>query len=137
MIPYSPKERKVGGHRGAFLGHEGAQGAVSRPTHGIERIRPHADPPEAAQFGKGPRKISLTAHPYEHYDYPGGLSDPEEAQQEAEMRTQVGGVEHTLIEVEGNTMGLGVGNLVSLRKSRKTSTRSSRSGTKRISASSI
>jgi type VI secretion system secreted protein VgrG len=51
---------------------------------------------------------------FEDYDYPGALSLPEEAQLEAATRMQVDQVNHDIIEVEGNTMGLGVGNLVSL-----------------------
>jgi hypothetical protein len=98
-----------------FLGHEGAQGALSRPPHGAERLRPDANATETASVrsrdvgGSGDglriRALRLSRR----------AVSPEEAQQEAEVRTQVGGVDHTSIEVEGNTMGLGVGNLVSLR----------------------
>jgi type VI secretion system secreted protein VgrG len=72
--------------------------------------------PKQLQFGRDTSEDLVTAYPFEHYDYPGGLFDAEEAQQEAAVRTQVGSVANTLIEVEGNTMGLGVGDLVTLRK---------------------
>jgi uncharacterized protein involved in type VI secretion and phage assembly len=52
---------------------------------------------------------------YEHYDHPGGLSAPEEASREAKLRTQADRAENTIIEVQGKSVGLGVGDLVSLR----------------------
>ena len=51
---------------------------------------------------------------FEHYDHPGGLCEPDEAGNEARVRAQADHVEKNVIEVEGNTMGLGVGHLVTL-----------------------
>ena len=53
---------------------------------------------------------------FEDYDYPGGLSEQPAAEAEAAVRVESSHVANTLIEVEGNTMGLGVGNLVTLKK---------------------
>jgi type VI secretion system secreted protein VgrG len=53
---------------------------------------------------------------FEDYDYPGGLYEQADAEAEATVRVQGDHVTNTLIEVEGNTMGLGVGDLVKLRK---------------------
>jgi type VI secretion system secreted protein VgrG len=53
---------------------------------------------------------------FEDYDYPGGLSEKPDAEAEAQVRIEGDHVANTLIEVEGNTMGLGVGDLVKLRK---------------------
>jgi type VI secretion system secreted protein VgrG len=53
---------------------------------------------------------------FEDYDFPGGLSEKSEAEAEAAVRVEGDHVGNTLIEVEGNTMGLGVGNLVALKK---------------------
>jgi type VI secretion system secreted protein VgrG len=70
--------------------------------------------PPAVQFGKEPSTDSLPGSDFEDYDYPAGLSEEAEAKQEALIRMQVERVANTVIEVEGNTMGLGVGNLVKL-----------------------
>jgi type VI secretion system secreted protein VgrG len=64
-------------------------------------------------------KSSLAPQPgsdFEDYDYPGGLSEKADAETEAAVRLEGDHVGNTLIEVEGNTMGLGVGNLVTLKK---------------------
>jgi type VI secretion system secreted protein VgrG len=64
-------------------------------------------------------KSSLAPQPgadFEDYDYPGGLSEKPDAEAEATVRLEGDHVGNTLIEVEGNTMGLGVGNLVTLKK---------------------
>ena len=64
-------------------------------------------------------KPSLAVQPgadFEDYDYPGGLSEKPDAEAEAAVRIEGDHVANTLIEVEGNTMGLGVGDLVKLRK---------------------
>ena len=51
---------------------------------------------------------------FEQYDHPGGLCAPDEAGNEARVRAQADRVEKNVIEVDGNTMGLGVGHLVTL-----------------------
>ncbi len=64
--------------------------------------------------------ISLDPQPgttFEDYDYPGGLSQAAKAREESLVRAQTEHVGNTLIEVEGNTIGLGVGDLVALRRS--------------------
>jgi type VI secretion system secreted protein VgrG len=53
---------------------------------------------------------------FEDYDYPGGLYEKADAEAEAAVRMEGGHAVNTIIEVEGNTLGLGVGDLVSLRK---------------------
>ena len=52
----------------------------------------------------------------EDYDYPGALYEKADAEAEALVRREEAHVANTIIEVEGNTMGLGVGDLVKLRK---------------------
>jgi uncharacterized protein involved in type VI secretion and phage assembly len=64
-------------------------------------------------------KTSLAPQPgsdFEDYDYPGGLSEKPDADAEAMVRLEGDHVGNTLIEVDGNTMGLGLGNLVTLKK---------------------
>jgi type VI secretion system secreted protein VgrG len=72
--------------------------------------------PSAAQIE---HRISLEDQPgpdFEDYDYPGGLSEKPDAQAQAEILVEGDHVANTIIEVEGNTMGLGTGDLVKLRK---------------------
>ena len=68
------------------------------------------------QFGRATSEDLVTGYEFEHYDYPGGLFVPDEAEREARIRTEVRADDDTVVEVEGNTMGLGVGDLVSLRR---------------------
>jgi len=51
---------------------------------------------------------------FEVYDYPGGLSEELQARQDAMVRMLSDQVANTVIEVDGNTLGLGVGDLVQL-----------------------
>jgi type VI secretion system secreted protein VgrG len=51
---------------------------------------------------------------FERYDHSGGLCEPDEAAREAGLRAQADRVDSTVIEVQGNTMGLGLGHLVRL-----------------------
>jgi type VI secretion system secreted protein VgrG len=65
------------------------------------------------------QKLSLAPQPgadFEDYDYPGGLSEKTDAEASASVSVEGDHVANTIIEVEGNTMGLGTGNLVKLRK---------------------
>jgi type VI secretion system secreted protein VgrG len=72
--------------------------------------------PAQLQFGKKPSQAAQPGEDFEDYDYPGGLSEEADATEESRLRMQADVVANTLIEVEGNTLGLGVGNLVKLRK---------------------
>jgi len=114
-VTYWPKERHVVGGEEHFWGmtvrkalYPGRHSVLSGydPT---ERRRKSPEIPEAPSVEHEPGSL------FEHYDYPGGLYDPAEAAQEATVRTQLGCASNTLVEVEGNTMGLGVGDVVSLR----------------------
>jgi type VI secretion system secreted protein VgrG len=67
------------------------------------------------QFGRATSEDLVVGYELEHYDYPGGLLVPDEAEREAKLRAEQRAVDSTVVEVEGNTMGLGVGDLVSLR----------------------
>jgi type VI secretion system secreted protein VgrG len=65
------------------------------------------------------QKTSLEPQPgphFEDYDNPGGLSEQPDAEAEAAVRVEGGHVANTLIKVEGNTLGLGTGDLVTLRR---------------------
>jgi type VI secretion system secreted protein VgrG len=73
--------------------------------------------PKQLQFGHATSEDLATGYEFEHYDYPGGLFVPDEAEREARLRTEERATDNTVVEVEGNTMGLGVGDLVSLRPS--------------------
>jgi type VI secretion system secreted protein VgrG len=73
--------------------------------------------PTQVLFGKKPSTASQPGTDFEDYDYPGGLSIAAEAKEEALIREETDSIGNTHIEVEGNTMGLGVGDLVKLIKS--------------------
>ena len=72
--------------------------------------------PAQLQYGKKPSQAAQPGADFEDYDYPGGLSEEPDATEESLLRLQADVVANTMIEVEGNTMGLGVGDLVTLRK---------------------
>jgi type VI secretion system secreted protein VgrG len=73
--------------------------------------------PTQVLFGKKPSTASQPGTDFEDYDYPGGLSIAAEAKEEALIREETDSIGNTRIEVQGNTMGLGVGDLVKLIKS--------------------
>ncbi len=114
-ILYTAKERRVAGSEEHLWGMKVRRGLHPGRHTVLSGYDPTAPRPRQLRFGQGTSEDLVTGYPFEHYDYPGGLCDPGEAQQEATVRSQVGRVDNTVIEVEGNTMGLGLGNLVSLR----------------------
>ena len=114
-ILYTAKERRVAGSEEHFWGLVVRRGLYPGRHTVLSAYDPTQMRPRLPRFGRDTSEDLLTGHEFEHYDYPGGLSKPEEAQQEATARTRVARVVHIGIDVEGNTMGLGLGNLVSLR----------------------
>jgi type VI secretion system secreted protein VgrG len=91
-----------------------------RPSEPQVEAKKSARPQSGQQSGSsadgGEPPTGLLAAKYEDYDYPGGLSDQPPAEEEAQVRMQTDLAANTVIEVEGNTMGLGLGDLVTLRK---------------------
>ena len=114
-ILYTPKDRKVAGAEEQFWDMR-VRTSLYPGKHTVlccydpTRLRPK--PP---QFGEEPSAEPAPGAQFENYDNPGGLFAHKDAHQEALVRTQAARVAHTTIEVEGNTMGVGVGGLVSLR----------------------
>jgi type VI secretion system secreted protein VgrG len=115
LVPYFPKERRAAGMEEHFwslrLQRSLSPGRYSilagyDPT-ALRRKQPYWGDQGSGESAPGPQ--------FEFYDYPGGLSDPDEASQEAVLRAQTAAVAGSIIEVEGNTLGLGAGHLVSLR----------------------
>jgi type VI secretion system secreted protein VgrG len=53
---------------------------------------------------------------FEDYDYPGGLSEEPDAEAWGQVSLDAAHVANTMVTVEGNTMGLGAGDLVKLRR---------------------
>ena len=115
-INYLPKARKqildeehfwslrVAGslYAGRFTVVRGYDYSKARPSATLVEVKTSSAPQPGSDF--------------EDYDYPGGLSEKPDAEAEASVRLEGDHVGNTLIEVEGNTMGLGVGNLVTLKK---------------------
>src|SRR6202142_3774591 len=112
---YSPKERKVAGAEEHFWRMEVHKSLYPGRHTILTGYDPTELPRKQPQFGEEPSAEPAPGAQFENYDHPGGLFAAKEAQQEALVRTQAAKVHHTTIEVEGNTMGVGVGNLVSLR----------------------
>jgi len=114
-VLYTPKERQVAGMEEHFWGMTVRKGLYP----GRHTVLSGYDPTELRRkqpvFGQEPSVEEAPGEKFEHYDYPGGLYDPAEAGNEATMLMQSDRVERTIIEVQANTMGLGVGDLVSLR----------------------
>ena len=114
-ILYTPEERRIAGSEEHFWGMKVRRALYPGRHTVLSGYDPTAMRPKQPQFGRATSEALVTGYPFEHYDYPGGLSPLNEAEREALLRTQAGRVSHTTIEVDGNTMGLGLGNLVSLR----------------------
>ena len=116
-VLYTPKEREAAGVEEHFWGMTVRKGLYP----GRHTVLSGYDPTELRRkqpvFGEEASTDEAPGAQFEHYDYPGGLFDPAEASNEAVVRMQANRVERTLIEVQGNTMGLGVGDLVTLRPS--------------------
>ena len=114
-VLYTPKERQAAGTEEHFWGMTVRQGLYP----GRHTVLSGYDPTELRRkqpvFGEEPSADEAPGAKFEHYDYPGGLYNPAEAGNEATLLMQSDRVERTLIEVQGNTAGLGVGDLVSLR----------------------
>lgn len=81
---------------------------------GYDYTKPRA---RAGQIEKMNSSAGQPGSDFEDYDYPGGLYEKTDADAEAQVRLDGAHVANTIIEVEGNTMGLGVGDLLKLRKS--------------------
>lgn len=112
----TPKERKAVGSEEHFWSLK-ARRALYPGRHAVlAGYDPTKLRAKQLQFGRATSEQLVTAYPFEHYDYPGGLYPTDEAQVEADLRTEVCCADNTITQVEGNTLGLGVGHLVSLRK---------------------
>jgi type VI secretion system secreted protein VgrG len=115
-ILYLPRQRKQAREEEHFWSLSAA-GSLYPGKFSILRGYDYTKPrPRSAQLEQ---RISPLAQPggdFEDYDSPGGLSEKPDAEAEAMVRIEGDHVANTLIEVEGNTMGLGVGDLVKLRK---------------------
>jgi type VI secretion system secreted protein VgrG len=115
-VLYTPKERQAAGVEEHLWGMR----VRRRLAPGRHTVLSGYDPtvlrPKQIVVGEDASERSTPGAQFEHYDYPGGLFDPDEARQEAVIRRQLDFVESTIVEVEGNTMGLGTGDMVTLRK---------------------
>jgi type VI secretion system secreted protein VgrG len=114
-ILYTPEDQGIAGSEEHFWSMKVRRSLYPGRHTVLSGYDPTALRPKHQQFGRATSEDLVTAYPFEHYDYPDGLLDPEEAQQEADLRARAGCVDHATIEVDGNTVGLGLGHLVSLR----------------------
>ncbi|MBN2577275.1 MAG: type VI secretion system tip protein VgrG, partial [Deltaproteobacteria bacterium] len=118
-VLYAPKERQVAGAEEHFWEMQVRKGLYP----GRHTVLSGYDPTELRRkqpvFGEEASAEAAPGVQFEHYDYPGGLFAPAEARCEAMVRLQSDRVAGTFVEVRGNTTGLGVGALVTLRPSPK------------------
>jgi type VI secretion system secreted protein VgrG len=115
-ILYLPKQRKQAREEEHFWSLSAA-GSLYPGKYSVLRGYDHTQSrPKKPQIEDVPSGEDQPGAGYEDYDYPGGLLEKGEAENEARVRQEGDYVANTVIEVEGNTMGLGVGNLVKLRK---------------------
>jgi type VI secretion system secreted protein VgrG len=114
-ILYTAKERRVAGSDEHFWGMTVRRSLYPGRHAVVAGYDPTKIRPKQLQLGQAPSEEKAPGGQFEHYDHPGGLSDPEEARQEAIKRMKAARAYNTTIEVEGNTLGLGAGDLVSLR----------------------
>jgi type VI secretion system secreted protein VgrG len=115
-VLYLPKERKVAAAEEHFWGLTARKSLYPGRHTVLSGYDPTQLRPKQTQFGRDTSEDLVTAYPFEHYDYPGGLSNPDEAQREAALRTARRRATTLTVEAEGNTLGLGVGDLVSFRR---------------------
>jgi type VI secretion system secreted protein VgrG len=115
-VPLFPKERKQGDVGEHFWSLKVA-GSLFQGRYTVLRGYDYTQPrPKQTQFEEKSSSELEPGQKFEDYDYPGGLSASPDAKDEAEVRFQTDYVANTIIEVEGDTMGLGAGALVTLRK---------------------
>ena len=115
-VLYLPKQRKQAREEEHFWSLSAA-GSLYPGKFTVLRGYDYTKPrPSAVQLEEKPSLPPQPGPDFEDYDYPGGLSEKPDAEAEALVRVEGDHVANTIIEVEGNTMGLGVGDLVKLRK---------------------
>jgi type VI secretion system secreted protein VgrG len=116
-VLYTPKERQAAGAEEHFWEMTVRKGLYPGRHTVLSDYDPTELRPKQPQFGEEASVEPAPGSQFEHYDYPGGVFDPVEAGSEAAVRMETDRAQRTVIEVEGNTMGLGVGDLVTLRPS--------------------
>jgi type VI secretion system secreted protein VgrG len=114
VVPYTADEQNALAEAEHFWGMS-VRKSLYPGQHTVLAGYDPAERRKTAHLGESSSNEPAPGSRFEHYDHPGGLCDPEEANREARLRTQASRADNTVLEVEGNTMGLGVGALVRLR----------------------
>jgi type VI secretion system secreted protein VgrG len=113
-VPYLPRERKqavVDEHFWTLSVAGALYPGKFTSLQGYDYAKPR---PRSAQLQNKPSTATQPGADYDDYDNPGGLTVKADAEADAGVRLESDFVANTMIEVEGNTMGLGVGDLVTL-----------------------
>lgn len=123
-ILYLPKENRSSAPPEHFWGLTVA-GALYAGKYSVLRGYDHTKtrapvPVPDAQIDEELAGNPQPAADFEDYDYPGGLCEATQAKAEAKVRSEADRSANHLIEVEGNTMGVGVGDLVKLKPDART-----------------
>jgi len=115
-VLYLPKERKQVHEQEHFWSLSVAGSLYAGKFTVVRGYDPTKVRPSATQVEVKTSQAPQPGADFEDYDFPGGLSVQSEAEAEATVKLEGGHVANTLIEVEGNTMGLGAGDLVTLKE---------------------
>jgi type VI secretion system secreted protein VgrG len=113
-VLYTPEERDKAGADEHFWKMTVRKGLYTGQHTVVAGYDPTKKRPKQAQMGAQRSEEPAPGRQFEHYDHPGGLSAPDEASKEATLRQQADHAGKNVIEVEGNTLGLGVGHLVTI-----------------------
>jgi len=115
-VLYQPKQQKQHRAKEHFWSLTAAGSLYPGKFSVLRGYDPTQPRPQKPQIEEASSTAAKPGAGFEDYDYPGGLSEKADAETEAMVRFESDHVMNTLIEVEGNTMGLGVGDLVKLAK---------------------
>ena len=115
-ILYLPKQRRQAREEEHFWSLR-VSGALYPGKFSVLRTYDHTKArPMGAQVENATSTDAQPGADFEDYDNPGGSTTKSYVEADANVRLESHYATNTLIEVEGNTMGLGVGDLLSLRK---------------------
>jgi len=116
-VPYIPKERRQARDVQHFWSLSVARSLYPNNYRVLRGYDPTILRPHTMLYGTASSAAPQPGKDFEDYDYPGALCLESEANMDACIREQMDHVGNNVIQVEGNTLGLGVGDLVSLEKS--------------------
>jgi type VI secretion system secreted protein VgrG len=116
-VLYLPRERKQASIEEHFWSLSVAGSLFPGKFTSLQAYDYNKARPRSSQLRSKPSAAGQPGADYEDYDNPDGLIVEADAEGDATVRLESDRVANTIIEVEGNTMGLGVGKLVKMARS--------------------